>query len=384
MLPAAWREGRVAWAEHLAATGTIAALRSAAACTPGDGARWRELGAAQLRANEPADDPGAAASLERAVSLNSYDAESRAALGLIAESQGRAPEAERDLLAAVRTSRRFRPQLALASFYFRAQDAGRFWPVASTAANIPAADPDPIFQMAVRMESDPQRAAALLRLDEVPKLALFVRFLAQNRCDAGLAPLALHLNPRLSHATLLAASNCLVDARRTADAVAVWNRLYPTHALDPVHGKSLTDARLELPERGAFHWKLSGAEGVDLSPIAPRGLRVEFSGRQPETVVLIEQFVPVLENRHYRLTLDYRTADLSGPTGIRWFACAMNETTCVSSQPLPGNPDEPFEFDFPTGPRVELVHLVLLCRRDAGNTRGAGTLTLRAVGLDLL
>ena len=99
-LPVAWQECRVAWSEHLAVAGGTPALESAIACAPGDGSLWRALGAAQLQAHDPA----AASALQEAVYLNPYDAESRAALGLIAESQGHPVEAERDLIAATQMS----------------------------------------------------------------------------------------------------------------------------------------------------------------------------------------------------------------------------------------------------------------------------------------
>ena len=101
---------------------------------------------AQLADELYASDPAAAKSLlERAVKLNRYDAASWIQLGLLSEAGNDLPQAEKALLQAASVDSTFLPSWSLANFYFRQQNAARFWYWAQKAAQMVPDDATPLF-----------------------------------------------------------------------------------------------------------------------------------------------------------------------------------------------------------------------------------------------
>jgi hypothetical protein len=293
-------------------------------------------------------------------------------------------EAERYLLKAARISHRLKPRLALASFYYRAQRSEPFWQAAAAAAAVKAADLTPVFQLAARMEPSPSRTATLLDLGSGPALAKYLAFLLYRPSESRVSALALQLYPVSEfHELLLAACDRLIQAGRTAEAIAVWNRLSGKTVLDPGLGLSLTDGGFELRESGGFNWIISRSDGAGVAPISPSGLRIEFSGHQAERLTLLEQFTPVMPGRRYRLVFHYRTSGLSGATGLRWVALAPGAPDGVSSQPIEPVDEGISHFDFQTGAETDLLWLALTWQREAGMTRIEGKLTLLRAELRL-
>jgi len=379
-LAGCWRECRAAAAQYLASRPAGGRLTRAIGWTPGDARLWREAAALAIR-EHLAD---AARDLSAAISLDPYDAESTAALGLLLESGNRPGEAERYLLKAAGISNRVKPRLALASFYYRARRPEQFWRAAAAAAKVKAADLTPVFELAARMEPSPGRTATLLDLGSGPALAGYLAFLLRQPSENRVSALALQLEPASGfHDLLLAACDRLIQAGRTAEAIAVWNRRSGKTILDPGRGLSLTDGGFELQESGGFNWKVSRSEGTGVTPISPSGLRIEFSGHQAERLTLVEQLVPVLAGRRYRLVFHYRTSGLSGATGLRWVALAPRASYGVGSQPIEPVGEGASQFDFQTGAGTDLLRLALSCQRDAGMTRIEGTLTLLSAELRL-
>ena len=380
-LIASLREFQLARAQQLVAQQGLAGLRAAAALTPGDARIWRDLGGRALRANRL---DIAMPALTMAASLNAYDAESLAALGLVAESQGRMRDAEGYLTRAVRVSARYKPRLALASYYFRSGAPDRFWPAAALASHVPAAEPTAIFQMACSLD-DPDRVRARLCLDEPAAAMQYLRFLLSRTGTAGLAASALALPPGPIYRDLLV-SVCdrLIRGSQTTEAIAVWNHMKGAIALDPARGASLTDGSFEQPGSSGFYWQFTPLSGVEMLPAYGSGLRIELSGKQPQRATLLQQFVPLLPNRRYRLVYAYDTSDLKDPTGLRWALSQLSGKEDAASPPVRANIAGSDSFEFVTSSNTDLLRLSLEYAREPGSMRSEGVLTLRYVKLRLL
>ena len=100
---------------------------------------------AQLAEELYAIDPPAAKSLlQKAVKLNRYDASSWIQLGLLSEAENDLPQAEESLLEAARVDSTFLPSWSLTNFYFRRENAARFWYWAQRAAQMVPDDATPL------------------------------------------------------------------------------------------------------------------------------------------------------------------------------------------------------------------------------------------------
>src|ERR1039457_7012953 len=96
---------------------------------------------------------------------------------------------------------------------------------------------------------------------------------------------------------LLAACDGLIAHDRAGQAIRIWNKLAELHripypVLAPDSGRSLTNGDFTmLPISQGFDWRLPGVGGVaTLLDERPAGLRISFSGRQPENCDVLNQF----------------------------------------------------------------------------------------------
>jgi hypothetical protein len=201
---------------------------------------------------------------------------------------------------------------------------------------------------------------------------------------------------------LLAWTNRLIDTQRVPEARRLWNALgakglipysrtgrtgiqekiagseladesvCPT-ACEPIFSGILTNADFShdpLPE-GGFDWRITPPAGVDLGRTA-EGLRVEFSGRQPESFQLLSQSLDVPPGTYW-FSYEYRTVDIRGTTNLRWrlggvslppLAAAENWTLSSTAVIAGSSPK-----------------LVLLEERDPGTMRPEGVIYLRSLEL---
>ena len=130
---------------------------------------------------------------------------------------------------------------------------------------------------------------------------------------------------------LLAACDRLIADDRAGQAIRIWNKLAELHripypVLAPDSGRSLTNGDFTmLPISQGFDWRLPGVGGVaTLLDERPAGLRISFSGRQPENCDMLNQFLPVVENSNYELQFLYRTAGIAPDTGLGWRITDLN------------------------------------------------------------
>ncbi len=374
-----------AWSSYLVSIPTLERLEQASRFTPLDSALFRQRGIQCLDTNPEA----AGKLLLSAVAMNPFDAESFVALGLLEESGGRLEEAESYLIKATSISHRFKPRWALAFFYARQGPLDRFWNSASAAVNTEDADVQSVFALAHEvLKDDPEEVAGLLKLESKQSLKSYVEFLLKHESTSNLGRIALRMDisPE-SRPLLLAAVDRLIGENSPEEAMPLWNKLAAASGnrqLLPTKGQSLTNGQFRPPLTRGFDWRQSENQGIDLYAAAPGNLRIEFSGRQSESLTLLSQFVPVVPNSHYKLSYRYHTSGLNGLTGLYWQALQTNKPGTVRSAPLDLVSEGRDAMSFRTESDTKLISIEFKYTRPPGAVRLAGTVVLRSAELELL
>jgi hypothetical protein len=139
------------------------------------------------------------------------------------------------------------------------------------------------------------------------------------------------------------------------------------------------------PTSQGFDWRLPEVDGVSAaSEESPGGLRLTFSGRQPERCETLVQYVPVQENRQYKLTFRYRTSGIAAATGLAWRIADRNSGNGLGEgRDLSAEEEVQAQVSFDTPPGCRLARVSLLYQRSLGTTRIAGFIILRSLALEL-
>jgi len=336
------------------------------------------------------DDPRrAVAALERAARLDPSDARAWIELGLRYEAAGDRQPAERALLRAASESRLYLPRWTLMNFYYRQGDTEQFWRWAKAAVPMIWGDPAPLFHLCGRVVEDGELISRLDIRQPEWRAAYLAYLLDAGRPGlAGPALGRLLADRRQADVPLmLQACDRLLGAGQASEARAVWDglaaaRLLPGGASGG--GGLLYNGEFSVSPTGhGFDWRLPAIEGIGTAREDARGgLRLTFSGGQPESAEPLFQFVPVEEATAYELRFDYRTSGIAAGSGPKWrlddavpgLAVAGGEGL-VSEVPAAGR------IRFITPPGCRLLRVSLAWRRRTGATRIAGYIVLRNVEL---
>jgi hypothetical protein len=376
---------RLAIADYWFQKETASATAKAVAITPGQEEYLVRL--ALLAGDE--DPPRALAALERAVALNPSDGSAWVDLGLRREEAGDFLGAEQSLLRAAREDKTYLPRWTLTNYYFRRSNWVRFWYWAKAAAPMIYGDPLPLFHLCGRVQED---GMLIERLD-IRQPALQAAYLF-HLLDSGHAELAGAASRRLMAGNqttdmplLLEACDRLIEKQRIDDAEAIWDGLARAGRL-PVQLRAGTDSLLTngnfviSPPGHGLDWRLPELVGISASREEnPAGLRLTFSGMQPEDAEPLVQFVPVEEKRRYELQFAYRTAGIRADSGVAWTAEELDGTRIAESADLSSGEQADNCMTFLTPAGCRMIRLSLRYRRHPGTTRIAGYLVLRQVAL---
>jgi hypothetical protein len=329
---------RFAQADASSRQGTIEGLRQASRIVP-DGAEYRLRLALSIGDEVSAE---SLALLRQAAALSRADARIWIELGLRYESLHNYSEAEKCLLRAAEVDRQYFPRWTLANYYLRQEDMANFWRWARSSAEMIPGDPVPLFNLCGRVTEDGNlmdrlavhsaelRSAYLAYLIEAGKLELGAR-VANGLVSEGSATTA---------PVLMDYCDRLLAGSRVEEALSVWNGLsrhglIPFAGLDPAGAVVLTngDFSKEPTSRG-FDWRTPAVEGVSLlRDQAAGGLRVIFSGEQPENCSPLAQTVPVEGGGRYALEVSYCTSGIQNNAGLSWQVVPL--LPAQTSQELP-------------------------------------------------
>jgi tetratricopeptide (TPR) repeat protein len=345
---------------------------------------------AQLADQIYAIDPAAAKSLlQRAVKLNRYDASSWIQLGLLCEAADDLPQAEEALSRAANADSTFLPSWSLANFYFRHQNADRFWFWAQKAADMAPDDATPLFRLTWYVSPNVPEIENRLQLKRPAIEAQLVNFLMSQGDPGAVTSAASHLlaaNNKDSTETLLEVCDWLIAQKRPELALPLWNGLASRISYAPpgVTSPVTNGGFAKPPISHGFDWHLTTVEGVgSFLNVNPNVLGFEFSGDEPDSFTLMNQTAPVQAQKTYVLTVDYTSSGIAPASGIAWLVtdartgADLARTRSLSSEQGGGNTS--VCFTAPDG--AAFVNLSLLYQRQPGTVRVEGKLGLKGVRL---
>ena len=379
--------GRLAYGEVLYRRGTAESVARGAGLAPGNAEYANGRAELAEAAGENAEKGEAA--LDEVLRAKPGDAATLIKLGLRAEVRSDFAAAERDLLAAARHDRGYTPRWTLANYYFRRQDGASFWKWARAASEM-AYEPTPLFQLLWKYTDDggeildraiPARPAVLRQ---------YLGFLTggpQWESADRVAKRILERPAAEDVPVLMAYCDRLLEARRGRDALELWNalarrRLSGFGELDPARGPVDGGFRA-APSNSGFDWRLAAVEGVTASYDTP-GLRLTFSGEEPEACEPLWQYAMLEGGKRYKMTFEYATSGVAAGSGLRW------RVEDISGEPLAIAESEDLAHDgwrtsgvsFTTRPGMLLGRVVLSYRREPGTTRAEGSVRLRSIALE--
>ncbi|MGD0578737.1 MAG: hypothetical protein ABSC08_07400 [Bryobacteraceae bacterium] len=378
---------RFAQADAWSGQGTIEGLRQASRIVP-DGAEYRLRLALSIGDEVSAE---SLALLRQAAALSPADARIWIELGLRYESLQNHSEAEKCLLHAAEVDRQYVPRWTLANYYLRQDNMANFWHWARSSAEVIPGDPVPLFRLCGRVTEDGNlmdrfalhsaelRSAYLAYLLEAGKLELGAR-VANGLVSEGSATAA---------PVLMDYCDRLLAGSRVEEALSVWNGLsqhglIPFAGLDPARAVVLTngDFSKEPTSRG-FDWRTPAVEGVSLlREHASGGLRVTFSGLQPESCSPLAQTVPVAGGGRYALDVSYRTSGIQNDAGLSWQVEPRLPAQTPQELPIAASENKTWgHFQFVVPPGCRGVQLALAYRRTLGTMRIEGYIVLNEVRL---
>jgi hypothetical protein len=317
--------------------------------------------------------------LATSLRLNRYDAQADIELGLQYEAEGDFGRAEKLLLDAYEVDHTYLPRWTLANYYFRHDNMPAFWAWARSAAEMPADDVGPLFELCWRVSPDPEKIAGAI-LNEKPELIRqYLGFLLakdQLRAVAIVAPrLVRSGEPDTDRPLLFSVVNRLVAANDAAAANALWHLLIEQHwvVADATVPNNADFVREPLPV--SFDWALPENPGLHSWP-GSSGLETEFTGSQPEDCTVAEQTV-ALTPGNYTMAYTYHTSDIPPGTGIRWqIIDAKSNTVLADSPDLSSDTLNHSALAFSVPPGASLLRLRLAYRRALGTPRISGMLVV--------
>jgi hypothetical protein len=383
---AAW-SFRVAVSDHYARAVSVSGLEQAIAWSPG-----QSLNYVRLSALITDTDPGRAEQLlQRAVALNPLDSRSWIDLALRHEMDGNLPAAEQELLRAAGTDRQYLPRWSLANFYFRRGDDTRFWLWARSASAVLYGDPRPLFRLCDGVATDANLIDRLGLRDPDTRASYLSYVLVRNQ-GALIQPVARRLlidNRESDVPILLSACDRLLELQNIGQAIAVWNglsgaRRIPYGPLSPDDAGVTNGAFSSTPTSQGFDWRVPETTGVNaVREDATGGIRLIFSGRQPESCAPLSQYILVRENAHYELEYLYKTSGIADGSGLSWNIeyTDVRQTTNTTARIVSDEKGGTLVLPFDTPPGCHLARLSLTYRRAPGTTRIEGNIVLRHVRL---
>ncbi len=386
---AAWWSSRLAYADFLHSKQTTELVRKAAALVPNNSDYHSRL--AELTYD---DDPrGSASELRIALSHNPRDSKAWIELGLRAEFDGRYAEAERHLLEAARVDTQYVPKWTLANYYFRRQQSEEFWLWSRESAAMTISDPAPLFRLCLLMSPD---ASGLIEKLNITKPEIIARYLelviSENKSDALTSTAGQLLRFARPKDTPLLLTTCdrLLANKEVSRALELWNGLCERHslpypAIPASGGTALTNPEWRFsPVSQGFDWRLPQIHGVAVArQDNAEGLRIGFSGRQPEGSEVLSQIVPIRAGRSYIFESVYRTNGIAPQSGLFWQVLDLTtgRPLTIGKDSLSHDTETTATLSFRSLPVTQAVRLSLVYQRAIGTTRIEGAIWLRGTRL---
>jgi hypothetical protein len=262
----------------------------------------------------------------------------------------------------------------LASFYVRNDQPEKSWPMIRRVLNLNplAYDLTPVFDLCWNQTTGSKKILDLIPSRGGVPLQYLYYLIARKRFDA-----AMEIWPRAVESAdpgLSAFPEYLIHANRVTDAVQVWNELVArgivkSGKLDPAAGVSIADPgfRFTQSEQG-FAWRImQGA--IKMSP----GIKFEFDGEEPESLVLLSTIAPLIPGKSYRVIWQADASQLSSPKDPGFILQIADAADC---QPLLQT------CQFTASPNANWAQINLLYKRALGTTRVRGQIEIKEISME--
>ncbi len=346
---------------------------------------------ARLAAWEPSE---RIALLRRAVALDPFDYQSWIQLGLMAELQEQnIVQAERDYLKAAQVNHMFLPKWTLMNFYFRRQNQREFFRWAKATLAITPYSSDPVFAQMWLITQQPSVIAAAIP-DRARILVQYAWFLSNSGQFRAIPPVVNRLVKTAGNSDphawgrddLVATIEDRLLASADVDgALQVWTSMQRggwLHESIPSPAHPITNGNFDVSfYPHGFDWQPSPAPGATVDDFPDeKALRITLSGDQPESCLLLRQYIPLDPGRTYHLKWSASAGQIEDPQGLTWHVrpVGIESHTDLSSGDIVGAVNG---WDFRSPARVNLCRLTLEYARPLGTVRARGSVSLRSVSL---
>jgi hypothetical protein len=257
-----------------------------------------------------------------------------------------------------------------------------FWKWARKAAEMPAEDIGPLFELCWRASPDSQKIGAALLSENPDTIRQYLSFLLRKDRISDVAEVASRLvldgAPDTDRPLLLHVVNRLAESGNGAGASTLWRLLIDRRWVVADSGAPNNGEFAREPLPVTFDWMLPEYPGLHSWPGAS-GLETEFAGNQPEDCVIAEQTI-ALAPGDYTMTYSYHTSEIPPGTGIRWEVLTPGPDKILArSGDLSSLTPERSTLTFTVPSGASLLRLRLAYRRALGTPRISGMLLISSI-----
>jgi len=177
----------------------------------------------------------------------------------------------------------------------------------------------------------------------------------------------------------------LLSAGDAASALAVWTSMQHGNWLHegvPTAAGPLTNGDFAIPfYKHGFDWTPLQVSGVEIEQFPEsKSLRLTLSGEQPESCILLREYIPVEPGREYRMRWRAIPDRIETPSGLAWHVRPVGSAGAAGavSGDILAAQRSVWRFK---APAEKLCLLTLEYARPPGTVRASGSVTLQSVSL---
>ena len=246
-----------------------------------------------------------AVDLELAERLAPTRSEASIALGLAAESRGDLGAARRHLEEALRRDATFDPRWAMINFLARRGETGAVLARAAPAAAMYEGDLTALYDICLRTGANPDQIYRSVVPARPKAQREYLLLMMQRGRQSDALPVALRL----------------ADQARPGDRDLLFD--FCDQLLADGAGRQVLQLWKALPRAGAaagrcLDWKRENVDGIVVMEAGETTVRLELSGRQPESARLLRRAAIVEPGRHYRLRARAVAEDEALINAVEW------------------------------------------------------------------
>lgn len=324
---------RIARVEYLAETGRPGDLEKAISLDP-DNTRYRLALASRDLFSDTVPRSRVEEDLRQILAQSPRNGDALMNLGILMEVKGDIAKAERYLNEAAVNDHTYKPSWTLANFYVRTNQYDKMWPHIRRVIEVTTKQDAlrffnllAVYDLCWRTEADPAFLLSLIPERENTLIPYFQYIEHHRHTDAAIAAFPRAI--RFANADVPAHRgifseyvDLLFREDRAKELVETWNQLVAKHIIistevHPDRAAIITDPSFEMPlAPSAFGWRSPIDDQVHIT-YTPHTILFDISGKQPDTVVLLEKNFAILPGKDYFLTWKANGSELLKPSDLK-------------------------------------------------------------------